>query len=92
VARRITNINSGIEAKYEAETATWASTPAATTDNAAGEDHTRSQLAADLTRNYWKLDPYIRARTLYDRIGVLQPGGKFEHYPAAAGAAPTTTA
>jgi hypothetical protein len=83
---------SGIEAKYEAETATWASTPAATTDNAAGEDHTRSQLAADLTRNYWKLDPYIRARTLYDRIGVLQPGGKFEHYPAAAGAAPTTTA
>jgi hypothetical protein len=79
-----------IEARYEAETATWAATPAATTTPAAGgagETPARSQLAAELTRNYWKLDPYIRARTLYDRIGVLQPGGKFEHYPNQAAAA-----
>jgi hypothetical protein len=90
-----------MEAKYEAETATWASSPAAATAPApadggstaggGGEDKVRSQLAADLTRNYWRLDPYIRARTLYDRIGVLQPGGKFEHYPKAAAATATTT-
>jgi hypothetical protein len=25
--------------------------------------------------NYWKLDPYIRARALIDRTGMLAPGG-----------------
>ena len=30
---------------------------------------------------YWELDPYIRARSLYDRLGVIQPGGKIDFYP-----------
>ena len=38
----------------------------------------RQQLAAKLKEQYWKLDPYIRARTLYDRLGVLGPGGKVD--------------
>lgn len=41
----------------------------------------RFQLANNLRDDYWKLDPYIRARTLYDRWGVLQPGGKLDFYP-----------
>ncbi|CCJ29793.1 unnamed protein product [Pneumocystis jirovecii] len=33
--------------------------------------HERNLLAKDLSHNYWKLDPYIRARSLYDRIGAI---------------------
>ncbi|KAG5438953.1 hypothetical protein PCANB_002283 [Pneumocystis canis] len=33
--------------------------------------HERNQVADDLCRNYWQLDPYIRARSLYDRIGAI---------------------
>ncbi len=40
----------------------------------------RDTLAEELRQNYWKLDPYVRARTLYDRMGVLQDGGKLNFY------------
>ncbi|KAG5518669.1 hypothetical protein PMAC_002638 [Pneumocystis sp. 'macacae'] len=33
--------------------------------------HERNLLAEDLSCNYWKLDPYIRARSFYDRIGAI---------------------
>ncbi|KAK1248116.1 hypothetical protein MKX08_006336 [Trichoderma sp. CBMAI-0020] len=32
----------------------------------------RGQLATQLRENYWQLDPYVRARSLYDRQGILQ--------------------
>lgn len=35
--------------------------------------------------NYWKLDPFIRAKSLLDRIGVIQDGGKIVFYPNEAG-------
>lgn len=35
----------------------------------------RQRIAGDLSRNYWRLDPYVRARGLYDRLGMLGPGG-----------------
>jgi len=41
----------------------------------------REELAAKLTSSYWDLDPYIRARSLFDRIGVIQ-GEKVDHYAA----------
>lgn len=31
----------------------------------------REKLAVQLREGYWNLDPYLRARTLYDRQGVL---------------------
>lgn len=40
----------------------------------------RDSLAEELRQNYWKLDPYVRARTLYDRMGVLHDGGKLTFY------------
>ncbi|KAL6705274.1 phosphatidylinositol transfer protein csr1 [Coniothyrium glycines] len=40
----------------------------------------RDEIAERLRQNYWKLDPYVRARSLYDRIGVLQTGGKLDFY------------
>lgn len=47
----------------------------------------RDTVAEDLRQNYWKLDPYVRARTLYDRMGVISQGGQLAFYPKAAAAA-----
>ncbi|KAJ5552048.1 hypothetical protein N7535_000005 [Penicillium sp. DV-2018c] len=41
----------------------------------------RAYLAERLRVNYWKLDPYIRARSYLDRTGVIQEGGKIDFYP-----------
>ncbi|KAF2870990.1 hypothetical protein BDV95DRAFT_544730 [Massariosphaeria phaeospora] len=46
----------------------------------------RDSVAEELRQNYWKLDPYVRARSFYDRIGMLADGGKLDFYPAAAAA------
>jgi len=43
----------------------------------------RAGLAEQLREDYWAVDPYLRARSLYDRTGVLQPGGKIDFYPEA---------
>lgn len=44
----------------------------------------RDAIAEDLRKNYWVLDPYVRAWTLYDRMGVINPGGQLAFYPKAA--------
>lgn len=31
----------------------------------------RHELATALRNNYWKLDPYVRARSIYDRSGMM---------------------
>ena len=53
---------------FEAKTVEWI-------DGDASEEvkKERQKLAEQLRENYWKLDPYIRARTLYDRTGFLKP-------------------
>jgi hypothetical protein len=43
----------------------------------------RDEIIKQLSDNYWSLDPYVRAKTLLDRQGVIQGGGKVEFYPAA---------
>jgi hypothetical protein len=72
---------------YEKATIEWIdhSAPSEATEIKAN----RHKLAADLKEDYWKLDPYIRARSLYDRIGMIQPGGKTCFYPTVQ---PTTVA
>ncbi|RJE25858.1 CRAL TRIO domain protein [Aspergillus sclerotialis] len=47
----------------------------------------RDELIEQLRVNYWKLDPYIRAKSLLDRIGVIQEGGKIVFYPNETGQA-----
>ncbi|CZT18666.1 related to CRAL/TRIO domain protein [Ramularia collo-cygni] len=58
---------------YESETVKWMQ----------GEDlgEGRMRLAQRLAENYWKLDPYIRAKSLYDRQGVLGKNGELDFYP-----------
>ena len=43
----------------------------------------RNGIAERLREGYWEVDPYLRARSYYDRIGVLLPGGKLDWYPEA---------
>ena len=45
----------------------------------------RNEIANKLRDDYWLLDPYIRARSYYDRIGVIN-GGKVQFYPQATAA------
>ena len=44
----------------------------------------RNELAIQLRDDYWRLDPYIRARSYYDRCGLINPGGKLQFYPGKA--------
>ncbi|CAD0082345.1 unnamed protein product [Aureobasidium vineae] len=61
--------------KYQTETVHWA--------KGENKGEQRSALRQELLQNYWQLDPYVRARTLYDRIGVIGHGGKMNFYPTA---------
>ncbi|KAK4542368.1 hypothetical protein LTR36_006825 [Oleoguttula mirabilis] len=62
---------------YEAETLAWVH------GEEGGEGRTR--LAQRLAENYWRVDPYVRARSLYDRMGMLGAGGRLDFYPPKAG-------
>jgi hypothetical protein len=75
--------------EYEAATLEWiAAGGAADKEKAAEVKSRRNAIAAKLRVDYWNLDPYVRARSYYDRIGVLLPGGKLDWYPEPKAAAP----
>ncbi|KAE8450040.1 hypothetical protein EG329_007179 [Mollisiaceae sp. DMI_Dod_QoI] len=42
----------------------------------------RTELANNLKVDYWLLDPYVRAKSLYDRAGMINPGGNIQFYPS----------
>jgi len=42
----------------------------------------REKVTTELSDNYWKLDPYIRGRSLCDRIGMIRGGGQVDFYPS----------
>ncbi|CRG87778.1 CRAL-TRIO domain-containing protein C3H8,02 [Talaromyces islandicus] len=41
----------------------------------------REEIIERLNKGYWELDPYVRARSFYDRSGVIQGGGIVDFYP-----------
>ena len=41
----------------------------------------REELSARLKKNYWQMDPFVRARSLYDRQGVIGRDGTITMYP-----------
>jgi len=51
------------------------------TDAVKAAKEKRNGLIEKLRKQYWVLDPYIRARSLYDRLNIIQGGGKIEFYP-----------
>ncbi|KAF4556333.1 CRAL/TRIO domain-containing protein 3 [Elsinoe fawcettii] len=64
----------GVAEEYERLTVTWVK-------EGKRDKELREKLAGRLRENYWRLDPYVRARSLYDRIGMINEGGKVEFYP-----------
>ena len=72
--------------EYEKRTFDWIS-------NASDEKikEQRDETARKLNDNYWRLDPYVRARTLYDRVGMIEKGGKINFYPVHEGKGKDTT-
>lgn len=51
---------------------------------------TRHNIAMALRDDYWKLDPYIRARSVYDRVGLIQGDGTSQFYPGKIQGTPVT--
>ncbi|KAF3047556.1 hypothetical protein E8E12_010346 [Didymella heteroderae] len=72
--------------RYESTILEWirAGTQAETIEQRRKE---RDTVAEALRQNYWKLDPYVRARTLYDRMGVINQAGQLSFYPKSTAAA-----
>lgn len=60
--------------QFEAATLAWIKNPAG--DEVKAIKDKRETLASQLKDNYWQVDPYVRARSLYDRQGILGPDGK----------------
>lgn len=83
--------------EFEEATLQWIRHPAG--EKTAAIRSKREAIAGKLRDDYWTLDPYLRARSYYDRIGVIQ-GGTVVPYPeqavskanGTATAAPTTSA
>lgn len=65
---------SNIVTEFEQATVSWTRL---TKDSAEAKEKNeeRAEIAELLRQNYWKLDPYVRARTLYHRAGVICAGG-----------------
>lgn len=68
---------------YEDVTMRWIRSPGDASLKAQRED-----IATKLKDDYWVLDPYVRARSFYDRTGWIQ-GEKVTPYPQANGSAGT---
>ena len=75
VRDELTKQRAGLVKDYEAVTQRWLHG-----DKEA--ESRRRKLTEGLRTGYWELDPYLRARTLYDRTGVINPGGKLNFYPS----------
>ncbi|RMZ85379.1 hypothetical protein DV737_g767, partial [Chaetothyriales sp. CBS 132003] len=65
--------------EYENLTMQWVNTKGGS--GSAELSQKREQVARAVAANYWDLDPYIRARSAYDRSGVISPGGVIDFYP-----------
>lgn len=48
----------------------------------------RDQVITKLSDNYWALDPYVRARTILDRTGVIKGQGEVDFYADAGSKTP----
>lgn len=62
--------------EYETVTQKWVHDP-----KQEGVLKERADLTEKLRQGYWELDPYVRARSLYDRTGLIKEGGQVDYYP-----------
>ena len=74
--QRLLDERAEVVKEYETVTQQWIHDPKSTY----ASQQKRSELIKRLRAGYWELDPYLRARTLYDRIGVIGEGGHIQMY------------
>jgi hypothetical protein len=68
--------------EYEDATVAWITLAGADeADELTKQKERRAKTAEQLRANYWKLDPYVRARSYLDRQGILSSGGALNFYP-----------
>lgn len=72
--QRLLNERAAVVKDYETTTHQWIH------DSTDALQQKRSELTKRLRNGYWELDPYLRARTLYDRTGVIKEGGQIQYY------------
>lgn len=65
-------------AEFEEETRKWIRSPDSEEGRKAKAK--REGIAEELQKSYWKLDPYLRSRSLYDRQGIIQSEGQVNWY------------
>ncbi|OTA99951.1 hypothetical protein M426DRAFT_76060 [Hypoxylon sp. CI-4A] len=70
----------GLYEEYESKTIEWINEADAT--KRATIHKQRDAIAKNLREQYWRLDPYLRSRSIYDRIGIIKPDGKVNYYPS----------
>lgn len=66
-----------LAARFEKLTLEWAGTDPASGEGRA-KDAERTALAGELGRSFWRMDPYVRARTYYHRAGVIGEQGNVD--------------
>ena len=62
--------------EYEITTQQWIQDP----QSQAVLQRKRIELTKRLYSTYWRLDPYLRARSQYDRTGIIREGGGIQFY------------
>lgn len=68
--------------EFQTATFAWiAATSKGDKETAAAQKEKRADLTEKIRKGYWELDPYVRARSYYDRAGVIMGGGKIKFYP-----------
>ncbi|EEQ30390.1 phosphatidylinositol transfer protein csr1 [Microsporum canis] len=74
-----------IATAFQDATLSWAGLKSNSTANGESDiKRTRNELADKLRENYWQLDPYIRARSMYDRLGLIPPSKETTELPSSA--------
>jgi hypothetical protein len=71
----------GLVCRFEQLSMEWAKLDAGSAD-AKQKVAERNQLAKQLSQSYWNLDPYVRARSYYDRVGVIDSLGRVDYKAA----------
>lgn len=67
----------GLIEEFERETMEWI-TLGPHSNGAKDVEASRKRIVEKLRVNYWKLDPYIRAKTYYHRVGVIDNKGQVD--------------
>ena len=73
---QLLNERANLVKDYEIATQRWIQDP----QSQAAIQQKRVELTKRLYSSYWKLDPYLRARSLYDRTGMIREGGIIQFY------------